>query len=235
MGHIYNYRFLLQEAKSKFFVWAAQDDIVSSTYLEKNIQILESNKNIVGSLSKMNIFSLPDDTLKVNPIDIKFKNFIKRLSTFVTPLNPPPIIGSYEKKIQIFLKTAEDKAYYGVFRTNELQKSIHNENFPRCELISFLNLLKYGGIHVIDEVLIHRYDYGFGRRGSIKSTKLYDHNLFTFFSPYLPFTFWCMKNLGFKIFIKNLDYFIMLNFKSGVLILIDLTRIFTHMIFRSKN
>jgi len=159
----------------------------------------------------------------------------KRLRIFVTPLNPEPIIGSYEKKIQIFLKTTLYEAYYGVYRTNELQKSIHNENFPLCELISFFNLLKYGDIHVIDEVLMHRYNNGFGKKGPIEVTKLYDHNLFTFFSPYLPLTFWCMKNLGLKIFIKNLDYFIVFNFKGGVTILIDLTRRFTHMIFRSKN
>ena len=29
--------------------------------------------------------------------------------------------------------------------------------------------------------------------------------------PFLPFTFWFTKNFGFKIFLKNLDYFIIYN------------------------
>jgi len=235
MGHIYNYNFVLQGAKSKYFAWAAQDDIISPTYLEKNIQILESNKNIVGSISKMEIFSLPDDNLKINPTDMKFKNFIKRLSAFAAPLDLYSMIGSYDRKIRIFLKKTSAQMKFAVFRTSELQKSIPKENFFRSELILFFNLLKYGDIHIIDEVLMYRYDHGFSNKGFIKNMRLYDLGLFTLIFSSLPFTFWCMKNLNFKIFVKNLDYFIMLSFKSGVLILIDLARIFTHMIFRAKN
>ena len=29
--------------------------------------------------------------------------------------------------------------------------------------------------------------------------------------PFLPFTFWCIKELGIKIFFRNFEYFIRLN------------------------
>ncbi|MGI0023127.1 MAG: glycosyltransferase family 2 protein, partial [Nitrososphaeraceae archaeon] len=48
-GAIWNFIFVLQEAKSDYFVWAAVDDLLSPDFLEKNVKVLESNKNVVGS------------------------------------------------------------------------------------------------------------------------------------------------------------------------------------------
>src|SRR5207245_5286947 len=53
MGLTWNFNFVLQEAKGEYFVWAAVDDHWYPTFLEKNVKNLESNKNIVGSISKV--------------------------------------------------------------------------------------------------------------------------------------------------------------------------------------
>src|SRR5438445_8113198 len=73
MGVIWNFNFVLDQAKSDYFMWAAVDDIISSNYLEKNIEILESDKNVVGSTSKMEIYEVTDDHFKSNPVDHAFK------------------------------------------------------------------------------------------------------------------------------------------------------------------
>lgn len=232
MGPIWNFNFVLMKAKSKYFTWAAQDDVTLPKYLEKNIHILESDKNIVGSISKMTIFEMPTDDLQGNKIDIIFKNFIKKLSSLVKSLDICPINGSYAKKVRIILKKTSGQLIYAVFRTSELQKSYPKENIPGSEWILFLNLLKYGDIHAIDEVLMHRYDYGFSNKGIIKNVNLYDSNFLMMVFPFFPFTIWCMKNLGPKIFFKNFDYFIQLNLEGEVSLLIDLTRIFVHFISR---
>ena len=41
----------------------------------------------------------------------------------------------------------------------------------------------------------------------------------------LPFTIWCAKNLGTKIFLKNFDWFIVINAYGIFLILSDLIQI----------
>src|SRR5438132_4412320 len=50
MGAMWNFIFVLQEAKCDYFAWAAVDDLMSPDFLEKNINILESNKNTVGRI-----------------------------------------------------------------------------------------------------------------------------------------------------------------------------------------
>ena len=43
IGALQNFKFVLQNAIGKYFVWAAVDDLWESTFLSKNIEILESN------------------------------------------------------------------------------------------------------------------------------------------------------------------------------------------------
>ena len=56
-GGFWNFSFLLRQAKTKYFVWASGDDIWSKEFLEKNIEILEKNEKIVGSIGEVSIFN----------------------------------------------------------------------------------------------------------------------------------------------------------------------------------
>src|SRR5574337_492447 len=69
MGVTWNFNFVLREAKSKYFAWVASDDIISKDFIEKNLQILESNNNFVASISKITPYDSPMDDFKSNPID----------------------------------------------------------------------------------------------------------------------------------------------------------------------
>ena len=51
MGPWSNAMFVLEKAKFGYFMWAATDDIWQPTFIEKNIAVLESNHNVVGSTS----------------------------------------------------------------------------------------------------------------------------------------------------------------------------------------
>ena len=56
IGAIQNFYFVLNKAKTKYFVWSAVDDFMYPNFLESNIGYLEIDKNVVGSISKIEYF-----------------------------------------------------------------------------------------------------------------------------------------------------------------------------------
>jgi len=70
------------------------------------------------------------------------------------------------------------------------------------------------------------YQSGITGKGIISGMKHYENNWFTRIFPWYPLTRWCMKNLGKKIFFKNFDYFIQLNFEGFISLILDNLRNF---------
>lgn len=97
MGGIFNFLSVLSKAKSDYFVWIAYDDYWEPTFLEKNLEVLESNNNIVGSIG---LVEFDDEHTRNN------KSFISNLKNFSRGsdinmnkyLHVHPAFGTYEKK-----------------------------------------------------------------------------------------------------------------------------------------
>ncbi|MDE2589575.1 MAG: glycosyltransferase family 2 protein, partial [Patescibacteria group bacterium] len=234
MGASWNYIFVLDQARGEYFTWAAVDDIMLPDFLKNNVAILESDKNIVGSTGKVERYTLVEGDSEKNSIDIKFRNFKSKLISSFRPSSIVSISGSYNQKVRILLKKSAYTTLYCVFRTNELKKSIVRESFVANDAARILSVLKYGDIHVTDEVLMLRYDQGMSTRGSIDISRNYNttQGVLGIIFPHYPLTIWCIKNLGLKNFIKNIDHFIKLNLASEFLFGLDLMRLLTHKVSR---
>ena len=100
IGGILNFKFLLNKAKGKYFIWTAVDDILLPTFLEKNLKILESQKKIVCSTSK--IKSYGENTDYINKITEN--SWIKRLEKKVRKhfwlIENISFSGSFERKVR---------------------------------------------------------------------------------------------------------------------------------------
>lgn len=230
MGVTWNFNFVLREAKSDYFAWVASDDIIAQDFIEKNLRVLESNSNCVASISKITPYDSPIDDFKSNPIDAAFKNFIKKLRCYFKTVDVLQINGTYENRARIYLKNSTCKVIYSLFRTDKLQQSIVDEPFVGNDWAIFLSSLKHGDLYVIDEVLMHEFESGISGRGIISITKQYKKNVLAVIFPWYPLTLWCAKNLGTKIFLKNLDFFIQLNLEGEFSLIVDLLRLLTHRI-----
>ena len=231
-GAIWNFIFVLEEAKSDYFVWAAVDDLLSPDFLEKNVKVLESNKNVVGSIGKVKPFDTNDNDSEHDEIDSAFRNFKKKLrTTFKSKsFGTWSISGAYEKKVRFYLKKSTCAIIYGVFRTDKLRESIVIESFIADDWAIMLNILKHGDFHVVDDVFLYRFERGRESKGIINLARSFNQGFHGIVFPWYPITAWCIKNLGIKIFLKNLDFFIQLNFEGMISFLIDLTRLFIHKI-----
>jgi glycosyltransferase involved in cell wall biosynthesis len=223
IGLLPNFNFVLEQSNSEFFMWMGVDDYILPDYIKKNMDILVSNSNVVGSVSKIKPYNFSDSS--INKIDSRFIDFTKKLRNRFKKLNAFSISGNYDQKVRNYLTGSTCQVIYGIFRTEKLQKSIIPSLFVGLDWAEMLNILKFGDIHVINEVLMYEFEGGRSSSGILHISKTYNPNTFSVIFPWYPFTNTCLKILGLKLFVKNLDYFIKLNFEGFVSQIIDTTRL----------
>jgi hypothetical protein len=194
-----------------------------STYVKKNLEILTSNPNVVGSVSKVDYYNFSEN--QIDKIDSKFISFTKKLRTRFKKLDIFSISGNYEQKVRSYLTHSTCQVIYSIFRTEKLRKSIIFSLFVGQDWAEMLTVLKFGDIHVVNEVLMYEFDGGRSIDGIIHISRNYNPNSFSVIFPWYPFTNACIKILGTKLFLKNIDYFIKLNFEGFISQIIDLNRL----------
>jgi len=211
IGVIRNFYFVLEKANAEYFVWAGVDDIWLPQFLEKNVDFLEKNFQYVGSVSRIEKYGK-----KITP---NSKGKFKKIRYF--SYGKYPSSGSYEDRIKFYLRFWSNENLYAVFRTKELEKSIIKRRMSLIDKALILNILRFGEIKILDEVLMHRYTEGLSQTASV-TTKIKEYNDYgligRIFSA-LPFSIWCAKNLGMKIFLKNIDYFLYVNYARERLVI----------------
>ena len=227
IGGILNFKFLLNKAKGKYFIWTAVDDILLPTFLENNLKILESQKNVICSTSKIESYGEKTDYID----KISGKSLIERLEKKVRRhfwlIENISYSGSFEKKIRNLLKKrGREQVFYGLFRTEKLKKFFIEDDFHTgFDLALLINALKMGDIHVIDEILALRYDGGDSSGGMINYAKQHKMSFSQALFSYIPFTVWFKKNYGTIILLKNLDIFLKWNLYPLFYYCVDLVRV----------
>lgn len=237
IGPLPNFRFVLEEAKSDYFVWTAVDDKMSPGFLEKNIKILESKKNIVCSISKIERYGTKINMFKPDPSDTYLQKLYKKIRRHFRTYGAVPLSGSFEKKAGIFLRRSSGQSVYGVFRTDLLKNCIEKlwDEKVGFELGVFLNILRHGDLYVLDEVLLFCWDRGVSSTGFIQAYREKRISLLELFFPFFYHFTWCAKNLGIKFILKNLDHFLWLNCWVPIMVPQELAQMLKDKISRSKN
>lgn len=207
-----NFRFVLEQARGEYFMWAATDDYWLPQFIEYNMKALENNRNLVGSISQINLYyDRHDDKF------IKFENYDNQKFVFATN-------GNYEERVRTALRAKQASNIYSVFRTKELVESWINDIFWTLDFAVLLRLLKRGDFNIINEVLMYRYQQKTSK-SIIGSLLRLDVGIKKIIFLGFPFTIWCWKNLGKKIFIKNIMFFVKHNMRCQLIILLETIRI----------
>ena len=227
MGPLWNFLHLLNNAELDYFVWIAADDFWEPTFLEKNISILDTKNDVVASIGKTAILGDYYQKFSYNQNDNIVKNFYKKTRRHFITFNYYSVYGNkYEDRVKSCWKSKFHMFVYSVFRTDILKKSTNHEIFV-WERAVILTILKYGSINVIDEILSSRL-LG-GTTSDANAIYNYLHKYIKFhllLFPKIPFTKWCIKNLGKRIFLQNVGYFIKINCTGPIAILTNLIKYF---------
>ena len=210
-GPSFNFQFVLSESKSEYFVWLADDDYWEPTFLEKNVIVLESNNNVVGSISLVKYIIDNECEFQKNTTQ-RLKKFLRgKIVNIDKYEHVHPAFGDYEKKATLYLRFNQGSFIYGVFRTEILKKRlVLPDSVESWDLVIILNILKDGDLNVIDEILMYRDSSGVRSAIREKSNKKILQEIRTLFLFRSSLWGWCIKNIGFKFFIKNIDWFILL-------------------------
>jgi glycosyltransferase involved in cell wall biosynthesis len=141
LGICGNFRYVLMEARTPFFMWACHDDVWNPTFVEKNHANLLANPSAVASGSQVSMLGVDG---------------VAQLSSGTAPLR-----GSTTKRLTEFFHSPSDASrFYSLFRTRELQRSFPDDIdvFGYDWVVLALTLLK--GEHLeIEEVLLEREDH----------------------------------------------------------------------------
>ncbi len=212
-----NFNLVLEKSNSEFFMWAGSDDIWHPEFIKKNLHTLQINENAIGSTSEIEFFY--KDWSKDD-----FKRF-KNTSILKKYQLVHPITGTYENKVNFLFTFNHSQCIYGLFKTDVLKKSIVKKNIGSVDYAILLNILKYGDILVVDELLKYQ-SRSHKEKGIEKllfsSRRKQNYGLISCLFPFASLTLWCAKNLGVKIFLKNINRFVKMNYRAERLIFLEI-------------
>ena len=198
---------LVENINTEYFMFAADDDIYESTFIEKNIEFLCKNLEFVASIGDIKLFG---EHIKKYFSDTNkdFTDELEKKNRFVRTIS-----GTYEEKVRNILEFNWCMNIYSVFRTEQLQKGITNKTFTSWDFAFLLSMIKYGDFNVLDEKLLSR---DTGGETSLKLTiidakkRAGDSGIGIYF-PYVGYTVWCLQKFGLKLFFNHILHFKYLN------------------------
>jgi len=227
-----DFNFLLKEAKNEYFFWASSDDIWKSDFLEKNLKVLESNEKLVGSNGLIRLFDESTEAAITDP-------------QIVTSKFPPyerivfAVQGPYKNKIKPYLDCFPiDVMMLAVYRTKKLQKRMVKHLLFNWGTAVILNILHEGDLHVIDEVLMYKYAWGGSGTARSYMRLALKYNVSVpeiIIGLYVSFTFWCLKNIGIRVFMENFSWFFRLNLKGWRIVIMESIRLIKRTICRQER
>jgi len=223
MGWIWSVIYLIKKAAGDYFVLTSVDDVWTKNFLEKNISVLEKNKNVVGSISKLKRYEEKNE-FDYESTDSTLNRLYKKIRRSFRPFGTFPLTGSYEEKAGRYLRNMSPLSIYALFRTNELRTGLAYKPSQTWEWIIILNVLKYGDLHVVDDDVLYYFMEGSSSKGLIDVYNQAQVSLFGVFFPFWDLFSWCTKNIGFKFFLKNFDHFFWLNCYNAIGVSLELIR-----------
>ncbi len=221
-GITWNFNFVLEKAIHNYFMWTAVDDIISPQFIEKNLKIFDNDKNCVASICKIDHYEPKDEQTNFNKNEIQYFRFMKKLRNRFRPRTIFTIEGTLESKTRLYLKKCSCQTIYSIFRTDVLKNSLIENSFLGNDWAIFLNVLKFGNLDVNDEILMHEYERGASGKGIISISKQFNTGKTGIIFPWFPLTKWFLKNFGLISFIKNFDYFIILQIEGFFSLSVDI-------------
>jgi glycosyltransferase involved in cell wall biosynthesis len=166
-----NFRSVLFEAHTPYFMWAAVDDLWAPTFVEQTLTFLDAHPDYVCCQSRVLFMS--------NGRAGEYAN-----GTY-------PLSGDWPDNVVQFLSMPGDNSrFYGMFRTRVLQAVFPRLNFHALDWAVSVGTLKFGRHAELREVLMFRDPSDLDK---YKRALLRDHKFFLFrMFPVLFMTFYCM-------------------------------------------
>jgi len=220
MQSVWNFNFVLQQAKGEYFMWAAADDVWHPEFVQKNLMFLEKNPSFVGSISEVELFYEPWEEKDFE----RFKNTQPKQKYQLVH----PLVWNYEERVRFLFAFGKFEYLSSIFRTKCLKKSIVKRVFLSWEVPLILKILKYGDLNVEEGVMMYKYmggktDPNYHKKLFSTTKNYWRYGILNSIFPFVPLTFYVFVAVGPKIFFKHLlKRFIKDNYRAERLVFLEL-------------
>jgi len=147
-GAAFNYNFVFEKAKGKYFKWAAHDDVCHRAMIEKCIYPLESDESVALCATKTQIIDSEGRNLSVADLGTELS---------ATGTSPSKRFKEY---LTSYHRDGETNQIFGVFRHSILAKTKLIGNYPSSDLLLLSQVAMLGKIVLHNERYFYRRDHG---------------------------------------------------------------------------
>jgi len=174
IGAVANFLFVLEQARTPYFMWAAHDDYWLPEFASANCSVLDSRDDVVLSVSQMQFVDGDGDVVGL-----------------VEP-GTEPLLGSARENLVKYLENpAANSRFYGIHRTEVIRKCARlRRSIWAQDWLIMARTLKFGKHFEVDRCLFHRSARGMSSQAEKLIPQYHKSWLFQRM-PMLPFT-WAM-------------------------------------------
>ena len=159
LGAAGNFNMLARQCRSKYFKWAAADDLLDPTFLAKCIDILEKSDDTILCHSKTIPIGSDGDPLQQDPVTHEFMaEYGKiRLGESPDPLGAANDVFDRFQSVAIDMIRCFD--IFGVIRNDALTQSNLFGPYYGCDRVLLIELSMRGRFHRIEEPLFFKREH----------------------------------------------------------------------------
>jgi glycosyltransferase involved in cell wall biosynthesis len=173
IGAFANFRFVLDQATSDYFMWAAADDHWAPDFLAENLNFLIDHPDYVASVSRAVFDGAESDSGDA-------------MGTF-------PLAGSVGENQQAFLlNPAANTRFYALHRARSIRRAWIDEPFWASDWAVVCRTLEHGRYHEVPRVLMGRGRHGVSSRGH-RAVLSFRFSRINTALPFLRFTRYVLK------------------------------------------
>lgn len=170
IGPVPNFHFLLNQAASPYFMWAAHDDEWAPDFIAANLAVLESDPQVICSVSDVELFDAP------------------KMATPLIAGVAPLMADCRTNLIEYLQEPGANSRIYGLYRTTALQRSfLASDVYWAFDWAIVARTLTYGRHAQVPRPLMRRRCRGQSSDAS-RNIRYYNASWWGRRFPMLPFT-----------------------------------------------
>ncbi|MBK8019892.1 MAG: glycosyltransferase [Chloroflexi bacterium] len=155
-GAVENFNFVVSQARGEYFKWAAHDDLIAPTYLERCMSILEADESVVLCHSDTQLIS--QDGTPLAPLEDGSNHFFDELGRIIYLGKDSQdrrfnSARASERFRAIILETDWVFEIFGVFRKEALERTGLLDRFYGSDKLLLAQLVMLGRIILVQEPL----------------------------------------------------------------------------------
>jgi glycosyltransferase involved in cell wall biosynthesis len=138
-GAAYNWNFVVAQSRGKYFKWASAHDYLHETFLDRCVEVLRSNADVVLCFSRTSLVTDGDEFIEYDTNDLPFLQD-----------------KASERFLALMTKSGTANECSGLIRLPCLKRTRLDRAYPHGDKVLMAELAIHGTFWMIDESLFHR-------------------------------------------------------------------------------